>query len=148
MSTLTYDLMHKQYLPAVLNIERRAFGVPWVPSDFAKLFRSRRAVGLVALSGCRVVGYAVVVLKRKRVVLYNLAVSRSRLRTGIGRQLVELVARRAGGRRIVTYVTERNLTAQLFFRACGFRWTKTVPGYFSDGEAAYRMVRSQASVAP
>jgi ribosomal-protein-alanine N-acetyltransferase len=93
---------------------------------------------MVAESGDRVVGYVLYELLRDDLHVLNIAVDPRYRRTGVGTQMVEkleekvFVNRRSG---LVADVHERNLTAQLFFRASGFRCVAVERGLYDDGAA-------------
>jgi ribosomal-protein-alanine N-acetyltransferase len=73
----------------------------------------------------------------------NFAVHPAARRTGIGGLMVDkLVYKLTSHRRqkITLAVRERNLAAQMFFRAHGFKATKMLRNYYEDsGEDAYQM---------
>jgi ribosomal-protein-alanine N-acetyltransferase len=111
-------------LDRVLQIERASFAAPWNIGDFYAVLKHRTVTGIVAedaMSGL-VVGYAVFDLRPDRIELINLAVTPDYRLRWIGTQLVRRLHDRLRGRRnlIRARVSERNLGAQLFFRARGF----------------------------
>lgn len=117
---------------AVLAIERASFEFPWAAADFREQLSQRTRIGMVAVPqndpiAGRPVGYVVTAVGRGGVEVLTLAVSRSCRRRGVGRRLVERIIGACG--RVTPLgllpvrakVRERNLGAQLFLRALGFR---------------------------
>ena len=108
-------------LSDVLAIERASFAAPWCEADFDGLLRSRRGFALVADCEGELCGYLVGECEAGRVQVLNLAVDARARRRGVAGCLVRAVARQLQGRqRLVTIVSERNLAAQLFYRAQSF----------------------------
>lgn len=122
-------------LDEVVSIHRGCFGQRRSADEFlADLYRRNR-VGLVAEYGGRVAGFMVYELTRTQIRLLNLAVADQARSLNIGRRLVEKLVRklRCDGRtRVVCEVSERNLAAQLFLRACGFRATEILHQHYVE----------------
>lgn len=139
--------MLRRDMPQVMAIENAAFEDPWFEDDFTRSLRDRATMGLVAAACDRVVGFVVYRLHATRIQLLNLAVDRDFLLRGIGQQMIAHLRKKLSRQRrtkIEAYVRDSNLPAHLFFRACGFRATSVIPGYWDlvDGstEDAYRFV--------
>lgn len=132
--------MIRRDMPEVLTIERQGFEFPWTEEDFVRCLRQRNCIGMVAEHDERVVGYMVYELCKNRLQLLNIAVRGEFRRRGVGTAMVwklqtKLSAQR---RRVLTLeVGERNLPAQLFFRAVGFQATGVLKGWYEheDGDA-------------
>lgn len=108
----------------VVLIERDCFGQRRTPDEFVRDLRRRNRVGLVAEYGGRVVGYMVYELTRTQIRLLKLGISDDARSRHIGGELVGKLIQKLhfeGRTCVVCEVNERNLTAQLFFRSCGFR---------------------------
>lgn len=109
----------------VFAIERSGFQYPWTESDWLKTLRQRNVIARVA--ECRntgaAVGFVVYELGRRDLQIINLGVADFMRRRGIGRALVDSVRCRASDKRpiVSAEVWERNVAAQLFFRAVGFK---------------------------
>lgn len=132
----------KSDLPAVMAIERSSFEHPWSEAEFRATLQARNCLGLVADWDNQVVGYVVYELFTHRIQLLNLAVSPDYRRGRHGRQLVATLQGRIHPDRralLACEVRETNLSAQKFFRACGFRAVEVLRNYYRDvpEEAAY-----------
>lgn len=120
--------MIRRDMPTVLQIEDQSFPDPWVEQEFIHHLRQRDTIGMVSEINDQVVGYMIYELHKSRLQLINMAVDPAFRRKGIGRSMVaKLVSKLAWQRRnrIEAGVQETNLDAQLFFRACGLRVSKT-----------------------
>lgn len=142
-SRLHIRWMFKRDMPQVLEIEAESFEFPWSEDDFHRCLRQRNCIGMVADRAGEIVGYMIYELHKNRLHVLNFAVAARCRRQGIGRQMAErLIAKLAPERRtrIVLEVRETNLTAQLFFRALGFRAISVLRGHYEDTpEDAYVM---------
>lgn len=130
--------MIRRDMSAVMEIERLSFDHPWSDDDMVGALRCRNVIGMVALIDEQVAGYMVYAIEDSLLLdLMNLAVAPHIRRRGIGRALIaKLVGKLTGGRkRIVTEVSERNLEAQLWLRALGFRATQLRPDFWPHEDA-------------
>lgn len=124
----------------VLDIENRSFEFPWSESDFLSCLRQRNCIGMVAREQDEsleksIAGYMVYELHKQRIQLLNFAVSPERRRAGVGRAMVsKLYGKLSFDRRnrVLTQVRESNLTAQLFFRANGFRAIEVIREFYCE----------------
>ena len=111
------------------------------PKSLGEMLRRRNRVWLVAERGRKVVGFMVYEQTKTKLVILCLVTAPHQRRRHIARVLIERLQRKTrfgGRRRILAYVHERNLAAQLFFRAMGFRAVFISPGHFG-GDDAYLM---------
>ncbi|MGH7192034.1 MAG: GNAT family N-acetyltransferase [Candidatus Saccharimonadales bacterium] len=131
MPPLNIRWLRRRDLPDVLAIERASFAAPWSEADFDATLRRPYCFGLAA-ERCQsqrhsqwqsLCGYLLGAVDGKYVHLLNLAVAPDCRRRGIGSRLLSEVTERlsASGRRLVVVLGERNVPAQLFYRAQGFR---------------------------
>ena len=135
--------MIRRDMPEVLQIEQNSFEFPWSEEDFFRCLRQRNCIGMVAEQNERVVGFMIYELHKNKLHILNFAVHPTARRTGIGAQMVaKLVNKLSTHRRqkITLAVRERNLIAQVFFRAHDFKATRVLRNYYEDsGEDAFQM---------
>jgi ribosomal protein S18 acetylase RimI-like enzyme len=113
------------------------FERPWCRGEWAALLDDPAAMVVVAEIRGSLVGAAVFQPARFAdggwmTELLFVAVSPDFRRMLVGTRLMLAVRERAAGVPIVTLVGERNLDAQLWLKALGFRWTVTVRAPFSE----------------
>lgn len=130
--------MVPNFTPKLLAIERLSFEFPWSTEDFVRVQRQPKANGRVAVVGSgwkkseRIVGYIFYQLFPAHVRILRLAVTPDCRRRGVGRRLVEVLENTLDPHKyslILVEVRETSLTAQLFFRAAGFRAIGTFRDY-------------------
>ena len=141
-------------MPEVLAIENEAFEFRWSEDDFHRQLQQRNTIGMVAESrvglgagkhaeqGDVVVGFMVYDLEIRSLRVTDFAVAHAWRRKGVGRQMVDkLKAKLTATKRsrIELVVRERNVAAQLFWRANGFQAVEIVRDYYDDtAEDGYR----------
>lgn len=122
-------------LGPVVEIENDSFGAySWSKTEFAALMAKPDCTLLVAEVQGLIVG--VMAYERQKTALYllSLAVGSPWRRAGLGSALLaNLVGRLNDRPAINTHISEYNLPGQLFLRACGFRATRVLPGFFAHG---------------
>ena len=127
----------------VLEIERQSFENPWTEDDLLAFLLQRNSIGSVFEHDRQVVGYMLYELHRYRIRIVDFAVATEFRRCGIGRHMVErLIDKLSQQKRnsITLEVREKNLPAQLFFSAMGFRAVDVLRDYGNaDREDAYLM---------
>jgi ribosomal-protein-alanine N-acetyltransferase len=135
--------MIRRDMPEVLQTEQASFDFAWTEEDFLRCLRQRNCIGMVAEQGEKVVGFMIYELHKSKLHILNFAVHPSYRRLGVGAQMVaKLISKLSSHRRtrITLEVRETNLTAQLFFRAQGFRAVRVLRAYYEDsGEDAFLM---------
>jgi len=96
-------------------------------AEIMRHLKQRNCIGVVA-EACDgpIDGYMIYALEPESIHLIRIAVSSHAIRTGVGRKMVHRLQDKLtfqGEKRcaITVDVDERNLRAQLFFAACGFR---------------------------
>lgn len=128
-------------MPEVLDIESMCFEYGWTEDDFLACLRQQNCIGMVAEHEHRIVGFMVYELHKHRLHVLNFAVLPSVQGCGVGAAMVQRLFDKLSMLRrseISTLVRERNLDAQLFFRAQGFRCVGTLRDEYEDtGEDAY-----------
>ncbi len=147
--------MIRRDMPEVLAIEQGCYGAPWTQDDFLGALRQRNCIGMVAESHVgKVIGYMVYRLMPdarhmterefkaadKYLKLMNLAVDPRFRFMGVGRQMLETLARKLSQQQWAyaeIVVSERNYPAQCWLRECGVRATGVLQGHFSDPQGKY-----------
>lgn len=132
-----------QYLPAVLRIERDSFGPDaWNRSLFRYYASACPELFLVARVGRFIAGYSVTCVHQNRAELDSIAVAARFRQQGVARALLAATIRKLRRSRITTLslmVRLDNAPAICLYRRLGFERCRTVPGYYEDGAAAWRM---------
>jgi ribosomal-protein-alanine N-acetyltransferase len=135
--------MIRRDMPDVLATEQASFEFAWTEDDFLRCLRQRNCIGMVAEHNDRIVGFMIYELHKNRLHVLNFAVAPQYRRLGVGGQMVaKLVGKLSSHRRtkITLAVRERNLPAQLFFRAQDFKAVRVLRNYYEDsGEDAFQM---------
>lgn len=122
-------------------IERRCFPRPWQENDFVNCLRRQSIAGEVVGRFPSVDAYVIYETfpESRHIELLNLCVDAPFRSRGIGRAIVESLARRHGIDSLVVNVWERNLGAIRFFEALGFSCIAIRRGYYpcEIGDDAY-----------
>lgn len=130
-------------MPEVIAIEKESFEFPWLEKDFLRCLRQGNCVGIVAEHENHVAGFMIYILNKTWIDIWNFAVASEYRRRGVGWQMVsKLISKLSlqGQTCIMLEVREKNLPAQLFFRACGFRAVSVLRDFYQDTpEDAYQM---------
>jgi len=131
-------------LDRVMQIERSCFFIPWNRATMIHKLAGRRIIAQVATLGRDdPIAYLICDVLPAEIEIKNMAVDPHYQRLGIGRAIIDrLIAKKRP--RIVAAVWERNVEAQLFFRAMGFRVVEQICEYWKDGpkdEYAYLMTK-------
>lgn len=133
-------------LPEVLRIEQHVFrDQAWTRKEFEDTIRRRDTILMVLETkavgeSSGIAGYCVYQLLKNRILILNIAVHPEDTRCGYGRSMIEKLAAKLDAEKrasLVVETKESNVNAQLFFRAVGFRMTRTLSDYCGDGEDAY-----------
>jgi [ribosomal protein S18]-alanine N-acetyltransferase len=110
-------------VPAIMQIEREAFSMPWRESTFEGLLRRPDSDLIGATRVGRLIGYAVCWTVGGQAELGNVAVAASERRRGTGRRLVQEALRRIrerGADECYLEVRSSNDTARALYEECGF----------------------------
>jgi ribosomal protein S18 acetylase RimI-like enzyme len=136
-------------LPALLRLEQAAFrGDRLSPRSWRSLVARPSAIVMVAL--CRegsLLGATVLLLRAGSAVarLYSIAVDAAARGRGVGRRLLERCIDDAHDRGCSVLRLETradNRAAQALFRRLGFSELDRKPGYYEDGQSAWRFQKS------
>jgi ribosomal-protein-alanine acetyltransferase len=133
-------------LPALLALEQAFPGDRMSARQFRHHLASPRALWRVADAGGKLVGYALVLLRRgsDRARLYSIAVDPAARGQGLGRRLLaaaEEDAGRAGCTAMTLEVREDNATANALYQAAGYRRLAALPAYYEDGAPGWRYIK-------
>lgn len=132
-------------LKRVLEIERASFGEEaYTAAMFRQLFENCGDLFFVAKRSGRIAGYVATCAARGSAEIISIAVHPARRNAGIGTALMEHTRgalQRRGVRRLRLMVRAGNAEAIRFYRRFGFRRVRTVPRYYEDGGAGWRMER-------
>jgi ribosomal-protein-alanine N-acetyltransferase len=138
--------MRRDDLPAVLEIERRSFALPWSQGFFEKELSTpfARLVVAVQEAGIRetILGYTCRWRVTDEVHLLNVAVHPEHRGQGTGRTLVEFVigeAHETCAHAIFLEVRAGNVVARRLYRHLGFRDLGLRRGYYGPGQDAIVM---------
>lgn len=127
----------------VMALELAAFGDPWSEREITDFLKLPHAIGVVVEDDGILVGFMLYEIGPDCIVLHDIAINELYRREGIGRQLVDKLIDKLHEKRrrdLLVLVRERNLEAQLFFRALGFRTAGIVRhAYWDVEEDGYRM---------
>jgi ribosomal-protein-alanine N-acetyltransferase len=126
------------------DLIEHGLGWSWTRGRVAKNIAHRETATLVACSGKRVVGFAMMYFGDDHAHLNLLAVRPAHQRTGVGRRMVAWLvesAKVAGISAIHLEVRSNNTAARRFYRALGFQEVALLPRYYSGVESAIWMAR-------
>jgi ribosomal-protein-alanine N-acetyltransferase len=148
--TFRVEPMTAADIPAVHDIERASFPVPWPPYAFHHELESNRlARYLVVRAGDRTVAYGGVWLMVDEAHVTTFAVSPAWRRKGVGARLMLAllqVAVEVGAQVATLEVRLSNLAARNLYQRFGFRPVGVRPRYYSDdGEDALVMTTDPLS---
>jgi len=137
--------MIRSDMDRVICLENNSFDFPWTEDEFIACLRCRNSIGVVAELSGLIVGYMIYELHKTRLHILNFCVDPDYRRQGVGTAMVTKLASKLSLQRrtrIALEVSETNLTAQLFFRANGFRAERILFGrYDSSPDQSYYMVK-------
>ncbi|MCL5671088.1 MAG: GNAT family N-acetyltransferase [Acidobacteria bacterium] len=135
-------------LPMLSKIDQECFplGVSYSQEELAAYIGHRSAMTWVAEDQGSIVGFIVASREPARVGhIITIDVLEGWRRRGTGTELMNVAeswARKARLQIIYLETAEENLAAQLFYEARGYRKVDMVDRYYSDGQAAWVMVKN------
>ncbi len=148
-------------LPEILAIEEDSFEHPWSEGQLTGVLSATCAVGDVAVSDDRIVGYVMYQRTRDWITLLNLAVLPEVRRRGFGSAMIEHLKaqdrddrekfwrsfdrlgrkrQRKRLRRLSAVLGDRNEAGHVFLRANGFKALGVLREWSEDGQDGYDMV--------
>ncbi len=142
MQAVCSDLTVRDFVardvPAAAAIDHDTFDNPRNEKDFKRFTTNRTKTGIVAVCDRQVVGYLLIECMPDRVDVHGFAVHKSFRRRGIGKKMVgwlsDLLSQSKVYRMAQLIVHERNVGAQLFLKACRYRWVTTLPDYYGKDD--------------
>jgi len=129
-------------IDALTRLEAESFASDMLSRrSFSRYMRSPSAVLLVACRKSRILGYAVLLLRRgtRSARLYSIAVAADKAGQGVGSRLLDAAEAAARERKAVVVrleVRADNPSAIAFYERRGYRQIGTRPDYYEDGETA------------
>jgi ribosomal-protein-alanine N-acetyltransferase len=136
-------------LPALIEIERRAFPTPWSLAMFVLELSKPTGLCLAALQGEELAGYVICARYDLDWHVMNIAVDPERRRQGIASALLSHLYERADDRqaRFTLEVRASNQAAITLYERDGFRFAGKRRRYYQDnGEDALIMWRTPATL--
>ena len=122
-------------VPAMIDIERRAFSDPWSEGSFREALTSPWTFGLVGITSRGVAGYLIAREVAGTGEILNLAVAPETRRRGLGGELLRAglaALRRRRVNEVFLEVRESNHSAQALYLAQGFRPVGQRAGYYRN----------------
>jgi len=129
-------------IDALTRLEAESFASDMLSRrSFLRFMRSPSAVFLIACRKSRILGYAVLLLRRgtRSARLYSIAVAAGESGHGVGSRLLDAAEAAARGRKAVVVrleVRADNPAAIRFYERRGYRQIGTRPDYYEDGTTA------------
>lgn len=146
-STLAYRQLAENDLDQVSALEAVSFSTPWTAEQYALIMRQGGCTLFGAFLKENLAGYIAVAVHPSisEMEVYNIAVSETFRRLGIGKRLLRLsleAAARNGVELAILEVRLSNAPAIALYQALGFSQIGTRPGYYHDtGEDALVFAR-------
>lgn len=138
-------------MPAVLTIDAAGYRTPWTEEEFLALLRRRNTIGMVAEIGDVIIGFMVYELKKSEILVSRFAVHPDFRRCLVGTAMSRKLADKLNPQRrnrVVTAVSEVDISSQLFLRAAGWRACRVERDGFAEDIDAYLFeLRTPASIA-
>ena len=130
-------------LPQIEEIELSSFPDPYPQLLFETLAAHSPETFLVAVEEERIVGYVSAMKEKQRAIhIASIAVHPSYRRRNIARRLMTTLLKTLKGMKVSSVkleVRSSNIAAKRFYETLGFTHSKTVKGYYEDGEDAVVM---------
>lgn len=138
-------------LDDMLRIESESWPEPWEAMHFIHAMQHRNNVARLAYCQltCEPIGFALYDVMQDRIWMVNLSVAADIRRAGVGRELLRDVERDAVRMKrdtVFASVDERNVEAQLWLKACGYKCCQVRRNEYGDDCDGYtfgRFIRGQ-----
>ena len=132
------EMMKKEDLDGVMEVERASFSIPWSREAFEhEISNNRHAIYVVAKQGFKVAGYGGMWLVIDEAHITNIAVHPSYRRRGIGRAILKALIDIAEDNYITSLtleVRESNIAAQKLYAAFDFKVVGRRERYYADNQ--------------
>jgi [ribosomal protein S18]-alanine N-acetyltransferase len=133
-------------LDRILEIERASFGADAYDRELFLEYRAGGALFMAAVSGGRILGYALAEVRGRRAELVSIAVDPPFRGRGAASALIESLLGRLRRRRVLRMslmVKTENGDAQALYLKYGFRRVRRVRRYYEDGADGLLMTRER-----
>ena len=131
MSILIRNAVHED-IPALCELERQCFSLPWSERAFEDFFANGCSVTLAALIDGKICGYVGMNLLYGDGEITNIAVSENYRRMGIGKALICALSNTDGLERLLLDVRVSNTAARALYEKCGFTADGIRKGFYSN----------------
>lgn len=142
MAILSIHKMERRDLPAVYEISRKSFSVPWSLSAIEDEYHNELAYYLVARDGSRTVGYIGAWTVLDEVQITNIAVDPDYRSQGVGKQLLSRLVQDMKERGMTVMFLEvrvSNLAARALYESQAFEYSGYRKEFYHDLEDAHLM---------
>jgi len=136
-STLRFEELREDRIPAILDIEKEVNSAPWSEKSFRNELDHKGGIFIVALADGKVAGYGGVWMVVDEAHITTIAVAPESQREGIGTRLViDLLvrAKEAGMTCATLEVRAGNVPAISLYEKLGFKNTATRKAYYPDNK--------------
>ena len=130
---ISYEIMTLDHIPAVAQLERENFSMPWSENVLRMELNNPLSYWLVAVDEGEVVGYVGSQIVPDEADMMNLAVRHDYRRKGVGRCLVSALLNglmERGVRSLSLEVRASNAPACTLYESLGFSLVGRRPGYY------------------
>ena len=130
---ISYEKMNLAHIPAVAQLERDNFPMPWSENVLHAELKNPLSFWLVAVDDGEVIGYVGSQIVPDEADMMNLAVREDYRRKGIARELVSELLRNLkdrGVRSLSLEVRASNAPACALYESLGFQLVGRRPGYY------------------
>lgn len=139
---ISFDILKKEYIPQICEIEKEAFLSPWSAKSFEGELDNTAAYYTIALNNGHVAGYGGFWRILDEGHITNIAVARSYRGQGIGKAVLAQMIKRAAALKIERMTLEvrvSNVAAIRLYEKFGFVTLGARPKYYENGEDALIM---------
>lgn len=135
MDSLLITLFEPKDIPAIAEIEKEAFSIPFKEKDFLDIYESEISNVLVAKNSSTVVGYVSFTIIIDECQIINFATKNEFKRQGVGKSVMEALlahGEKQGVKKYFLEVRESNIGAIALYEKYGFVPVGISKGHFSS----------------